>query len=59
MDTTCSSANQQQMDKVVTVLGKIFDEVLQSGFHGSAAVKIEITDGTIQHIRRKVERIEC
>ena len=28
------------------------------GFFGTAAVELSVQDGTIQHIRRKVERVE-
>ena len=31
---------------------------LKRGFFGTAAVEVCVQDGTIQHIRRKVEQIE-
>ncbi len=33
-------------------------ESLQRGFFGTAAVELSVQDGTIQHIRRRIERIE-
>lgn len=33
-------------------------EALRRGFFGTAAVEFSVQDGTIQHIRRTVERIE-
>ncbi len=50
--------NQQKMTLLKTALGEMLAEVLRRGFHGTAAVELCVQDGTIQHIRRKVERIE-
>ena len=36
----------------------LLKESLQRGFFGTAAVELNVQDGTIQHIRRMVERIE-
>jgi len=32
--------------------------VLKRGFHGTAGLEMTVQDGTIQHIRRKVEQVE-
>jgi hypothetical protein len=37
---------------------EILAEALRRGFFGTAAVELSVQDGTIQHIRRRVERIE-
>ncbi len=50
--------NEQKVMLLRTTLGEILAEVLRRGFHGTAAVELCVQDGTIQHIRRKVERIE-
>jgi hypothetical protein len=51
-------SNQQKMALLKSALGEILAEVLRRGFHGTAAIEVSVQDGTIQHIRRKVERIE-
>jgi len=51
-------SNQQKMALLKAALGEILAEVLRRGFHGTAAIEVSVQDGTIQHIRRKVERIE-
>ena len=37
---------------------ELLAEALRRGFFGTAAVELSVQDGTIQHIRRTVERIE-
>jgi len=51
-------SNQEKMALLKAALGEILAEVLRRGFHGTAAIEVSVQDGTIQHIRRKVERIE-
>ena len=53
-----SPANRQQIDKVRTALATMLTEVLRRGFHGTAAIEVSVQDGTVQHIRRRTERIE-
>lgn len=50
--------NQQKIALLRKALDEILVESLQRGFHGTAGVELCVQDGTIQHIRRKVERIE-
>lgn len=58
MTSTQSPANQRKISQLRSAWGEILAEALQPGFHGSVAVEIGIQDGTIQHVRRKVEQIE-
>jgi len=51
-------ANQKKMVQLRSALAEILTETLQRGFHGSAGVELSIQDGTIQHIRRRIERIQ-
>jgi hypothetical protein len=51
-------ANQRKLTQLRGALGELLGEVLRRGFFGSAGVEIVVQDGTIQSIRRKVERIE-
>jgi hypothetical protein len=53
-----SPGNQQKLDRLKMLLGQLLAESLQHGFHGIVAVEIQVQDGTIQSIRRKVEQIE-
>ena len=53
-----TTGNQKKMAQLKSVLGEILAEILRRGFHGTAAVEVSVQDGTIQSIRRKVERIE-
>lgn len=50
--------NQSKAVQTEIALAEVLAEVLKRGFHGSAAVEVAVQDGTIQHIRRRVERLE-
>jgi hypothetical protein len=58
MMTTTTATN----DKLVGQASKAWDQLLrmalQRGFHGSVTVEVTVQDGTIQHVRRKVEQQE-
>jgi hypothetical protein len=61
MTTTTLShtpVNQQKLALLERALAEILAEALRRGFHGTAGVELCVQDGTIQHIRRRVERIE-
>lgn len=55
--TIKSTSNQQKVVQLQNVLEHLLLEVLQRGFHGTAAVEVFIQDGTIQSVHRKVEQI--
>ena len=40
------------------IMAEMLAETMRRGFFGSATVELSVADGTIQHIRRMVERIE-
>ena len=50
--------NQQKVAQLQEAVGELLAQVLKRGFFGSAGVELSIQDGTIQTIRRKMERIE-
>jgi hypothetical protein len=50
--------NHEKIARAETAFGEILAEVLRRDFYGTAAIELSVQDGTIQHIRRKVERIE-
>jgi hypothetical protein len=60
MTTTLNQtpANQQKLALVKAAFAEILTEALRRGFHGTVAIELCVQDGTIQHVRRRVERIE-
>ena len=50
--------NEERLAKAEQIWAGLLEEALQRGFFGSAAIELSVTDGTIQHVRRKVERLE-
>ncbi len=53
-----TNGNCVKVSQVEIALAELLTESLRRGFHGKAAIELAIQDGTIQHIRRTVERIE-
>jgi hypothetical protein len=53
-----SPVNTRKMAQLDGVLSEILQKVLQRQFYGTASVEIIVQDGTIQHFRYKIERIE-
>ena len=53
-----SAGNAKKVAQLQTVMAEVLAEALRRGFFGTAAVEVNVQDGTIQYIRRKVERIE-
>ncbi len=58
MKSETTSGNEKKLTQLNESLVRILDEVLERGFHGSAQLVLNVQDGTIQNIRRTVERIE-
>ena len=53
-----TSGNAKKLAQLQSALAEILAESLRQGFFGTAAVEVNVQDGTIQHIRRTVVRIE-
>ena len=53
-----SSGNAKKVAQLESALTQILAETLKRSFFGTAAVELSVQDGTIQHVRRRVERIE-
>ena len=51
-------ANAKKTAQLHEAIVELLRQSLQRGFFGTAGVEWSIQDGTIQHIRRKVERVE-
>jgi hypothetical protein len=53
-----TSGNVKKVAQLQSIMAEMLAEALRRGFFGTAAVELSVQDGTIQHIRRTVERIE-
>ena len=56
--TLDAPTNQKKTARLLTLLDELLRQTLQRGFHGSVQLEIAVQDGTIQHIRRRVEQLE-
>ncbi len=50
--------NAKKIAQLEAALAELLAEATRRGFFGTAALELSVQDGTIQHIRRKLERIE-
>jgi hypothetical protein len=50
--------NAKKVAQLQAIVAEILVEALRRGFFGTASVELCVQDGTIQHIRRTVERLE-
>jgi hypothetical protein len=50
--------NRMKANRAAAVLSEMLGAALRRGFHGTAVLEVSIQDGTIQHIRRRLEQIE-
>ena len=55
---TITAGNAKKIAQLQAIMTELLAEALRRGFFGSAVVEVSVQDGTIQHIRRTVERIE-
>jgi hypothetical protein len=53
-----SAENQRQAAQAQRALLETLAEITRRGFFGSAAVEMNVQNGTIQYIRRKIDRME-
>jgi hypothetical protein len=53
-----TSGNRSRMARIERALAELLAEALRRGFYGRASLEVTVQDGTIQHIRRLVERLE-
>jgi hypothetical protein len=50
-------ANLKKIAELNSLLSDALKEMLRQGFHGKCRAKLSVQDGTIQHVRVRVERI--
>lgn len=58
MNVATSPANQQKVARAAQLLQELLERSLKRGFHGTAELVLSVQDGTIQHIRCRVEQID-
>ncbi|HEX4000650.1 MAG TPA: hypothetical protein VHX65_19030 [Pirellulales bacterium] len=58
MTLSDTPTNKTKVDQLEAAMAEILSESLRRGFYGKAAIELAIQDGTIQHIRRLIERID-
>lgn len=58
MTHVATAGNAKKVAQLQSIMAEVLGEALRRGFFGTAAVEVNVQDGTIQHIRRTVERIE-
>jgi hypothetical protein len=50
--------NQTRLSQAETAWREMLADALRRGFYGTVTVEVGVQDGTIQHIRRRVEQLE-
>jgi hypothetical protein len=58
MTNVASPNNAVRVEQLQKAWVEILAEVLRRGFFGTAQVEVNVQDGSIQCIRRKIEQIE-
>ncbi|MCC6125820.1 MAG: hypothetical protein IT426_12710 [Pirellulales bacterium] len=58
MTNVATPNNAVRVEQLQKAWAEILAEVLRRGFYGTAEVEVNVQDGAIQHIRRKIERVE-
>ncbi|HEY2759927.1 MAG TPA: hypothetical protein VGI75_04270 [Pirellulales bacterium] len=56
--TNATQGNQVKISEIETAMAGMLSETLRRGFHGKAILELVIQDGTVQYIRRVVEKVE-
>ena len=50
--------NAKKIAQLEAALAELLAEATRRGFFGIVALELSVQDGTIQHIRRRLERLE-
>jgi hypothetical protein len=59
MKTVLSTAgNSLKAGRAEAVWRDLLGQVLQRGFFGSVTVEVSVQDGTIQHLKHRIEQME-
>ena len=52
-----TAANKNKIGQMSDAMKEILQEATRRGFYGTAAIEISVSDGSIQWIKRRVERV--
>ncbi|MCH8048149.1 MAG: hypothetical protein IID44_31025 [Planctomycetes bacterium] len=52
-----TAANKNKIGQMSDAMKEILKEATRRGFYGTAAIEISVSDGSIQWIKRRVERV--
>jgi hypothetical protein len=52
-----TAANKNKIGQMSDAMKEMLREATQRGFYGTAAIEINVSDGSIQWIKRRVERV--
>ncbi|MCH8922639.1 MAG: hypothetical protein IIA67_05770 [Planctomycetes bacterium] len=52
-----TTANKNKISQMSIAMKEILEEATRRGFYGTAAIEISVSDGSIQWIKRRVERV--
>lgn len=58
MNATHPDGNDRKVAQLHVVVTEILTEIMRRGFYGTAGIELKVQDGTIQNIRRRVEKLE-
>jgi hypothetical protein len=53
-----TTANAEKIRRLQKMIEELLGQSLRSGFFGTVSVEMSIQDGTIQHLRRRLEQME-
>jgi hypothetical protein len=53
-----TSGNVKKVAQLEAIMAEVLIESLRRGFFGTVSVTLSVQDGTIQSIRRSLERVE-
>lgn len=56
--TTTTEINQRKVNQLQATMREMLIEALRRGFFGSVTIELGVQDGTIQHVRSTMERVE-
>ena len=51
-------ANERMIGLLRKAMAEVLAEALERGYYGTVGIELSVQDGTIQHVRRSLERIE-
>jgi len=53
-----SPTNHKRRQQAMAALLEAIEDACEPGFYGTATIEVTVNNGTIQHIRRRLERLD-